>query len=165
MRCLYAAVIIAITSCHMSGDGDFRESSEAPSQRAILSIGELTTDTSLFVNSTCDDDGLGDCGAQDAQGRDYTIFEGEITRITLKRQDAKGGALLPAGMVFGEDIERSRRKASSHYRVALECGEVEGRRVCSSGFSIQSPTGTMYSLALVADEKGALEEVVERVNF
>lgn len=77
MRCIMkipcAAAAIAMTSFHMNGDGD--ASGQAAGRGAIVSIGESPIDTTLFLSSTCDEDGFGDCGAEDAQGRHYAIFE------------------------------------------------------------------------------------------
>ncbi|RNF86351.1 hypothetical protein EER27_02730 [Lysobacter psychrotolerans] len=68
-------------------------------------------------------------------------------------------------MLFGENIEVSKQKASSLYRIRFDRGEVDGRIVYSSDFSIRSPAGIKYALELLADEQNKLEEVVERTDF
>jgi hypothetical protein len=85
--------------------------------------------------------------------------------MSVNKYDAKSGVELPAGMLFGEDIEMSRGKASSHFRVKFDRGELNGRIVYSSDFSIRSPVGIKYSLELVAGERNELEEVIERADF
>jgi len=120
---------------------------------------------SVFASYDCEKTKLADCTAKDSQGRQYVFFDGALSRISLNMHDAKPGAELPAGMLFGEDIEVSKEKASSHFRVEFDRGEVDGRTFYSSDFSIRSPTGIKYALELLADEKGKLEEVIQRTDF
>jgi len=83
----------------------------------------------------------------------------------MNKLDAKPGAELPEGMLFGEDIEASKEKASSVFRIRFDRGEVNGRIVYSLDFSIRSPTGIKYALELLADDQNKLEEVVQRTDF
>ncbi|WP_454831331.1 hypothetical protein [Pseudoxanthomonas wuyuanensis] len=165
MRTMLLAAAIAATSCHAAEDGDTQAAAEAQGQGAVASIGDTPKDMSLFESSDCEKSGLADCTAQDSQGRKYVFFDGALSRISMNKLDAKPGAALPAGMLFGENIEASKEKASSVFRVGFDRGEVDGRIVYSSNFSIRSPTGIKYALELLADEQNKLEEVVQRTDF
>jgi len=165
MRAVLLAAVIATTSCHAAEDGDTQAPAEVQGQGAVASIGDTPKNMSVFVSSDCEKSGLADCTAQDSQGRQYVFFDGALSRISVNKHDAKSGAALPAGMLFGEDIEASKEKASSHFRVRFDRGEVDGRIFYSSDFSIRSPTGTKYALELLADEQNKLEEVVQRNDF
>lgn len=165
MRTVFLAAVIGATSCHAADDADAQPISRAQSQEAVASIGDSPKDMSVFVSSDCAKYGFADCTAQDAQGRRYVFFDGALSRISISRHGAKSGAPLPAGMLFGENIETSKDKASSFYRIRFDRGEVDGRIVFSSDFVIRSPTGIKYALELLADEQGKLEKVVQRTDF
>ncbi|WMJ68161.1 hypothetical protein [Stenotrophomonas sp. 24(2023)] len=165
MRTVLLAAAIAATSYHAAENGDTQASVGAQGQGAVASIGEVPKNMSVFASSDCEKSELVDCRAKDSQGRQYVFFDGALSRISVNKYDAKPGATLPAGLLFGEGIEASREKASSHFRVRFDRGEVDGRIVYSSDFSIQSPTGIKYALELLADEQNKLEEVVQRTDF
>lgn len=163
MKTVLLAAVIATTSCHAAEDHDIQAS--AGGQGAVASIGDTPKDMSVFASSDCEKSVLADCTAQDSQGRQYVFFDGALSRISMNKLDAKPGAELPAGMLFGEDIEASKEKASSVFRIRFDRGEVDGRIVYSSDFSIRSPTGIKYALELLADDQNKLEEVVQRTDF
>lgn len=165
MRAVLLAAVIATTSCHAAEDGATEAPGGAQDQDAVASIGDIPKDMSAFASSDCEKTGLADCTAQDSQGRQYVFFDGALSRISLNKHDAKPRAVLPAGMLFGEDIEASKEKASALFRVRFDHGEVDGRTVYSSDFSIRSPTGIKYALELLADDQNKLEEVVQRTDF
>ncbi len=161
---LLAAVIVA-TSCHAAEDGETQISVRSQGQEALASIGDAPKNMSVFASSDCEGSGFSDCTAQDSHGRQYVFFDGALSRISVNRNDAKTGLELPAGMVFGEDIEVSKEKASSVFRVNFDRGEVDGRTVYSSDFTIRSPTGIKYAIELRADEQNKLDELIQRTDF
>lgn len=164
MKAIFIAASLSLASCSAADEGG-RSENAGKHKGPVAVIGQVPEGTFLFSSSDCDVYGFADCGAKDGQGRIYAIFDGAVTRISLTREDAKRGAVLPAGMVFGESLQLSRKKAQDHYGVELECGEVEKRQVCSSGFSIRSPVGEIYSLSIADDGRNGLDEVVERIDF
>lgn len=165
MRTVLLAAIIATTSCHATEDGGTPVSARAQGQGAVASIGDIPKSVSVFASSDCEKYGLADCTAQDSQGRKYVFFDGALSRISISKRDARPGIELPAGMLFGENIEASKEKASSVFRIRFDRGEVDGKIVYSSDFSIQSPAGVKYALELIADDQNKLEEVVQRTDF
>lgn len=165
MRILFFAAVIAATSCHLVEEDVVHSRAGAADQGALVSIGGIPGDLSLFASSDCDKHGFADCSAEDNGGRKYGFFNGGLSRLSLSRSEAAPGAELPAGMHFGEDIEAARQKASEYYCVEFDRGEIDGRVVYSSDFKIRSERGTLYSLELVGDGENKLEEVVERTDF
>lgn len=165
MRIALLVAVVAATSCHGAEDGDTQVSSGTQGRGAVASIGDAPKNMSVFASYDCEKPKLADCTAKDSQGRQYVFFDGALSRISVNKHNARPGAELPAGMLFGEDIEASKEKASSHFRVKFDRGEVDGRTVYSSDFSIRSPVGIKYALELLADEQNKLEEVVQRTDF
>ena len=140
-------------------------STSAQDYGAVASVGDTPKDMSKFASSDCYGSALEDCTARDNDGRQYVFFDGALSRISMSKKDLRPGAKLPAGILFGEDIEQARRKASSVLRIRFNRAEIDGRIVYSSELSLKSAAGIRYSVELLADDRGQLEQVVERTDF
>lgn len=165
MNVLVLAIGITVASCQLGENEVAVSDAEGRRHGALVSIGGLPTDLSIFSRSDCGEYGFSDCSAQDDEGWNYAFFDGGLARVSLKRADASPRALLPAGMRFGESIDLAGRKAEKYYGFEFDRGEIEGRIVYSSDFVIRSTDGTLYSLELLGDKKGTLDEVIERTDF
>ncbi|WP_434213419.1 hypothetical protein [[Pseudomonas] boreopolis] len=166
MKAMFLMIAFTVTSCDATERGGVSPAEGKTDQDAVAAIGDVPRDMTAFSSTDCDKpEKLSDCSARDAQGREYAFFDGALSRIVVKKGDAKLGVVLPAGMVFGEDIEASKEKASGFYRISFDRGEINGGTVYSSGFDIRSPSGIEYSIELIADESGKLKEVIQRTDF
>lgn len=133
----------------------------------IMPIGELPASLRIFESTDCGKDPLfSDCFASDAQGREYVFFDGMLTRVSLKKSEAKGSVRLPAGLRFGERIDVAAHKAKKVFNIDMEGGKnADGRVSYASDFVIRQKSGTLVSLELIADDQYRLVEVVQRVDL
>lgn len=165
MKLWVSLLVLLASSCGAVSEGGAARSEPTKAGLGSLSIGDVPKDLSGFSNSDCDARGLSDCTANDAQGRRYVFFDGALSRISIKRGGAAQNLTLPAGVVFGESIDLSKEKAAAYYRVSFDRGVLGKIIIYSSGFEIESSSGVLYSLELISDDSGKLEEVVQRTDF
>lgn len=161
---LMLALSVASTACAAN------KSSEGVigADLGVIPIGSVPKDMHTFVVSDCggQEPPYADCSAEDAEGRRYVFFNGALSKVVAARVDAKKSLRLPASLEFGEDIERSAKKAALAFGVKLtRAYSYNGLEVYSSDFVVKSSVGILYSIELVADKKGRLAEVVERTDF
>ena len=133
-----------------------------------IAIGQPIPKSGNFTHSNCDDvkEGPGDCTASDAGGWIYSFYEGKLIRLSLDASVTNLNAVLPAGVVFGEDVALSAKKIGRAYGVVMKRGTTEqSQAVYASEFVVRSVTGWTYSIELIADNKGGLQKIVARANF
>ena len=156
--------LVAVSACAGSGVAVVSAGSDLGS----IPIGGTPSDAHIFVVSDCEHlpDRYADCSAQDAEGRRYAFFEGALAKVWVTRAEAARALRLPAALEFGEDIERAAETVAKAYGIKLDRAPAhDGRTVYSSDFVLKSSAGVMYSIELVADEKGRLVEVAERTDL
>jgi len=134
-------------------------------QLTSLDIGGLPGDLKVFVSTDCDTLGYSDCSGRDLDGRVYGFFDGYLSQIIMLEKDMCTSPVLPADMVFGEDIEAARVKAERFFKVELPGGVIDGVSIYSSDYIVISPEGAEYSIEIASDERGRLVEVKKRTMF
>ena len=134
----------------------------------VLPVGGVPNDMSIFVSSDCGkvQPKFADCSAQDAYGRSYDFFNGALSRVSANKDEVTKELQLPAGILFGEDVESAAKKVAERINIKLQRGtSSSGQVVYSSDYVVRSSAGIDYSIELTADAKGHLAEVVERTDF
>lgn len=125
----------------------------------VIPIGAVPKDMRVFVESDCiqQPSSHADCSAQDATGRRYAFFDGALSRVSVTRTEAASSLRLPAGLEFGEEIDKAADKVQRVFGIKLDRGSsYDGHVVYSSDFVIRSSAGITYSIELIADENGLL---------
>lgn len=164
---LVMALAVSVAAVACAGNGGSAAGS-IDADLGLIPIGGVPRDMRVFVASDCESlpDGLADCSAQDADGRQYAFFDGALSKVSVSDSDAVKSLRLPVGLIFKEDINHSAKKVADKLGVKLDrATNHDGRTTYSSDFSIRSSAGVLYSIELIADAQGRLVEVVERTDF
>jgi len=69
------------------------------------------------------------------------------------------------GLSFGERIDSAASKVETALKISLSRGTSNGRVVYASDYAVPAAGKAFYSIELVADERGLLDEVVQRTDF
>jgi hypothetical protein len=168
-RVIVAVAMFAFLSVSIAcaGNESTIEGSVGP-DLGVVPVGGIPKDMSVFVSSDCGTfkPKFADCSAQDGEGRRYAFFNGALSKVSASRSEATEALRLPAGIEFGEDVESAAKKVVAVFNIKLERGaSPNGLIVYSSDYVVRSSAGRLYSVELIADEKGHLTEVVERTDF
>jgi hypothetical protein len=166
MKPLKGILLLLLLLLSPSGRAD-----QSPATRAVdfapIPIGAAPRGLSRFRETDCSltKDSFRDCGAVDNEGRKYAFFDGGLSRVELSARSTPG-VVLPLGLKFGMPIEAAAKVFESTVGVEMERGAgPEGEVVYASDFAVPSSTGILNSVALIADQDGRLDRIVQRTDF